>query len=147
MGTALSIEKWADVESEIEELFAAHLLELGGSTLALDLSLCRALSAADAMVLVIARDSASMLIGYCIWTIGPSLERLGETIAELKPWYVRPEWRKSSLGLRLFKESLDVLRARGIKRCFPHHWGNETLGKFFSRMGAKPVEWVYEMEL
>lgn len=147
MGTELKLERWAKVEREIVKLFARHLDELGGGELDLDLDLCRQLDASGALMILAARDDESALQGYCIWTIGPSLEHSGELVAELKPWYVRPEKRNSTLAFRLFKESLELLRSRGIKRCFPHHWGNETLGRFFTRLGARPVEYVYELEL
>jgi hypothetical protein len=147
MGAALKLERWAKVEREIQSLFARHLDELGGGELDLDVQLCRDLDAAGALLILTARDEDLVLQGYCIWTIGPSLEHAGELVAELRPWYVRPEKRNSTLAFRLFHESLELLRSRGIHRCFPHHWGNATLDKFFTRMGARPIEWVYELKI
>lgn len=140
-------EKWASVANEIGPLFRAHLEELApGEEYDLDEAMCEALDAAGALCIISARLGAT-LIGYCIWTIGPRLEAKGQLAAELKPWYVKPEYRQSTLGLKLFRQSLRALRSRHITRCFPHHWGTPALGDFFTSLGARPVEWVYQLEL
>lgn len=146
MGVELSEESWGEFEREFEPMLREHLREIGGGELRLDLGLCRGLDAVGALVVVSARESGA-LVGYCLWTLGPSIDHAGEICAEMKPWYVVPEKRKSPLAMRLLKHSFVVLRARGIVRIFPHHWGNETLGKLFVRLGARQIEWVYEMEL
>lgn len=146
MGVELKIEPWGEVENEVQALLREHLLELNGTEMKLDLGLCRAMDAAGVLIVSVGRIDGE-LVGYCMWTLGPSLEHAGEIYAEQKPWYVARPHRNSSLAIRLLKFSLDDLRSRGIRKCFPHHWGNETLGKLFSRLGARPVEWVFEMEL
>lgn len=147
MGAELRVERWAECGAELEGMFAGHLTELDGGELELDVGLCEALDAAGAMMIVTGRSTSGGLLGYCIWTFGPSLEHKGELLAELKPWYVAPEARASSLGVRLLKRSLTELRSRGISRCFPHHWGDERLGRLFVALGARPREWVFELDL
>lgn len=137
-------ERWSEVESEIGPLLAAHSRELAGGEINLDWRLLT--FAQESLVVVTARESGE-LIGYCIWMIGPDIARAGGLVAELKPWYIRVDKRGGSAGIRLFKRSLEILRARNVERCYPHHWGDARLGKFFESIGARPREWVFELEL
>lgn len=137
---------WKDVEKEMTPLFAAHAKELGDHA-GINLSPVQMKALSDYLLIIVARNGRGVIIGYCIWVVTQNLQNASELIAELKPWYVIPEARNSRIGLRLFRESLARLRSIGVSRCFPHHWGNPTLGKFFEHLGARPREWVYEMEL
>lgn len=146
MWTELKVEKWSDAGAKLEGLFAEHLRELDGGELELNSRLCEAMDNAGVLLMVVAREQQK-IVGYCIWTIGETLEHRGELAAELKPWYVVPEKRGGALALKLLRRSLEELRTRKVTRVLLHHWGNEKLGELFVHLGARPLEWVFELEL
>lgn len=146
MRTELKVERWSEAGAELEGLFAEHLRELGGGELELNSRLCKAMDSAGVLLMVVAREQ-QRIVGYCIWTIGETLEHQGELAAELKPWYVVPEKRGGTLALRLLRRSLEELRARKATHVLLHHWGNEKLGELFVHLGARPLEWVFELSL
>lgn len=154
LGAQLTIarESWTDFWPEAEPLLASHRTEVEASSPApfvVDTGLAAQLDAVGALVLVTARQY-DKLLGYCIWTIGPNLESAGLLVASQGPWYVMPEHRASPLGLRLFHESIAILRLAGVHQALPHHWtggAGQRLEKLFLRMGAKPLETVYSLWL
>lgn len=146
MRTELNVERWSEAGAELEGLFVEHLRELGGGELELNSRLCEAMDSAEVLLMVVAREQQK-IVGYCIWTIGETLEHRGELVAELKPWYVVPEKRGGALAMKLLRRSLKELRARKVTRVLLHHWGNEKLGELFVRLGARPLEWVFELKL
>lgn len=133
-------------------MFAAHAAEVEPErrpgTYSINSELASAMSRLGGMYIGTARES-EILVGYCIWYLGPSLDSSVPTATQ-GPWYVRPEWRDSHAGIRMFREALRDLRERGVERVLPHHWiggGGERLGKFFSRLGARPLETSYSLWL
>lgn len=145
-------EPWTSFWPESQLLLAAHHEELEPDARApfvVDSAAASAMDAAGVLSITTARSAAGALVGYCIWYLGAALD--SPTICATQgPWFVLPDWRRSGAGLKVFEESLQVLRARGIARAFPHHWmagGGPALGRYFARLGAKPVEVSYDLWL
>ncbi len=93
--------------------------------------------------------SDNRLIGYCIWTLGPSMDSPGLTASQ-GPWFVEPAFRRGPLGLRLFIRALEAVRESGAIRAFPHHWASDNAGalaRYFRKIGAKPIETTYSLWL
>ena len=154
MGTELVIEltNWAGIWPEAEGLMAAHHEELEGqSPLAkrmpfqIDYKWAQALDSAGALSIVAARADG-VLVGYCIWYLGPNLESAGIKVASQGPWYVEQSWRGRA-GMKLFDRSLEQLRNLGVQCAYPHHWlfgGGIRLGEYFvKKYGAEELEHVY----
>jgi hypothetical protein len=101
----------------------------------------------DAGVLSImsARDGEK-LVGYHFWTITPDVESDGLIIAQHGPWFVLPGY--PGIGGKLLKESLPVLKARGVHVCYPHHrlqGRGARLGDFYRRLGAVEIQHTYSL--
>ena len=148
----IASESWDDIWPEAEPMFAAHAAEVEpgrkSGTYVLNSALASAMSRTGGMPIWTARESG-ILVGYCIWYLGPSFDSIVPTATQ-GPWYVKPEWRSSRAGLRVFKESLAGLKALGVKRVLPHHWvggGGVRLGNYFESLGAKPLEVSYSLWL
>jgi predicted N-acetyltransferase YhbS len=142
-------ESWAEFAREALPLMAQHNAELGEASpnqaFEVDQEQAQALAAAGALVILTARESG-ILIGYIIWFLSFNLGFKGQLNATQGPWFVKPEWRNSSAGLRLFNASLDSLRERGVQNVFAHHWAKSPdLGPFFARKGGKLMEVVYSI--
>ena len=102
---------------------------------------------ASGVVRIFAALRGARLLGYCFWFLAESLEQQGLLVAQQGPWYCRPE--ASALGRRVFRESLQMLRDLGVRQAYPHYrcGGGETLGPWFERLGAKPLEVAYKLEI
>lgn len=144
-------ESWAEFWPEAQFLLVAHRDEVephARTPFVLNHSVCEALDASGSMLITSAR-SAESLVGYSIWFLSPQFDSLA-LAATQGPWFVMPEWRASGAGIRVFRKSLEALRARGVERVLPHHWGGATgpgLDKFFRRLGATPLETSYSLYL
>lgn len=149
----LARESWDAFWPEALPLMTLHHQELEAglasrkASFEIDVERAKALDSAGVLVILAARE-AGKLVGYCLWYLGYDLECKGLLTATQGPWFVGPEARSSTLGLRLFKESLPLLKALGVLNCFPHHWtkgAGARLESFFLRSGAEPLETVYSL--
>jgi hypothetical protein len=154
MSAQLKREAWATFWPDAEPLLRNHRAEVDPEAMSapfeMNVPLAEMLDACGALVIFTAREGPlASLVGYCIWTLGPSLES-ATLCATQGPWYVRPDRRMSPIGLRLFTRSLGALRELGVQRALPHHWATpdgERLGAYFARLGAKRIETTYSLML
>lgn len=149
-GLAVAAEPWTDAlyEQEMRPLVEAHAREVehdAGSRFKLDMAIMRACAEHGVLRVMIARRAGAM-VGYLTWNITPDVEAEGLLIAQQGGWYVAPgNWRAA---VALFDASLDVLRAAGVHRAFPHHRCNgrgANLGRFFRRRGATLIQHTYSL--
>lgn len=73
-------------------------------------------------------------------------ESAGLVIAQQGAWFVSTGAGFTKVGLRLMQRSIHDLRQLGVRCCFPHHrmqGRGAGLGKFFGRLGAKPMQTTY----
>lgn len=156
MQVQLARERWSSFWPEARRLFELHHAEVSRpGRMNLDVLQASQIDLLDLSVIVTARDFSLKdppLLGYCIWMLGTDLEFAGVRTATQGPWYVEPEVRKTSpsLGIRLLRESLPLLRKLGVQTAFPHYWekgGGARLGSVFRRLGAEPLETVWQLDL
>ncbi|MFA7278770.1 MAG: GNAT family N-acetyltransferase [Sterolibacterium sp.] len=147
----LQLERWATFYPECIALFDAHNTEVGESPTDMpfdpDIDSIAALDAADQLQIVTARKDGK-LVGYCMFTIGNSLQSKGVLCGTQAAYYLKKENRPSGLGIKLYLESLTHLKARGVKNVYPHHWlrgDSPKLKTFFERIGAVELEHVYSL--
>lgn len=149
----LAREPWTAFWPEAEALMRVHRAEVDPEGVArapfsINTELGQMLSDAGAMPIWTARAQGS-IVAYLVWNLGPSLDSQS-LLATQGPWFVAPDWRASSIGIRLYKRALSDLREMGVERALLHHWtlgGGERLGKFFERLGGTPLEVTYSLWL
>ena len=86
------------------------------------------------------------LVGYFTWNVLPDIESWGTPMAMQGAWYVDPKAKAFGVGHKMFKTSIELLRKLGVQYVFPHHrlqGRGKDIGKYFERMGAKPVQLDY----
>ncbi len=147
---SIAVERWATFWPDCLPLMREHDAELvehdGREPFDPDDQLFARIDAAGGSLLMAARIDASM-IGYCIFNLSPSLRTKGLLCAEQSLWFVTRKHR-GTLGIRMFDRAVDELRARGVKRIYPHHWLSSSsphAESFFLRRGATQLEHVYSM--
>lgn len=99
------------------------------------------------VVQVVAGQRNGVYVGYCIFFISPSLESRGIQVGSQGPWFVTAEHRGGALGLRLWRESIERLRERGVRHVLAHAYdkSDPRLGAFFEHQGAVPYAKVWSM--
>lgn len=146
----IEIEHWETFFPDCLALLAEHSAELSGKNdkapFDLNAEAFSAMDKADVLQIVSARDNG-VLIGYCMFDIGFSLESKNLLCGTLRPFFVKKECR-GTLGIKLFLKSVDALKERGVRQIYVHHYltsNSKKLQKFFQRIGAKPVQHEYSL--
>ena len=146
----ISESNWQAEWPRLPALLARHGHELGEAHIVLDLPSISELDAKGAMLISTAHDSDKddQLVAYCIWYLGPDLSRQGSSCAQMGPFYVEAEYRRSGLGRDLLESSLKSLRKRRVLRAFPHFYEQSpNLGPLFESLGGTPYERSYMIDL
>lgn len=154
MPNVIGPEPWDSVWPEIDELFAQHFNEVEGELAQnrpyrLNEPEMRALNEKGFLRIVTARVDG-VLAGYCMWMVTEDVESKGMLIAQHGPWFVKPQFGRFLLGVKLFDASIADLKKIGVSCAFPHHRLNgrgARLGAFFKRRGAVETQRTYSLWL
>lgn len=145
------VEPWTDaLYEEMRPLIEAHAREVehdARDRFKLDLAIMRACAEHGVLKVMIARQDGQM-VGYLTWNVTRDVEAEGVLIAQQGGWYVMPG--HALAAVRLFDASVDLLRAEGVERAFPHHRVNgrgANIGRFFQRRGAQLIQHTYCMRI
>jgi GNAT superfamily N-acetyltransferase len=97
---------------------------------------------AGGLLFVTLRD-AGELVGYFIGFIAPGLHYSTCLTCTMDIFYVHPEKRTGSAGVRLFRFVETELKRRGVQRWFMGSKIHADASALFKRIGAAPVETYY----
>jgi hypothetical protein len=145
-------EKWDTFYPDCMGCLSEHKDEVGaddGYPFDPDIDQAAAMSDHNISQIVTARAGNS-LVGYCVFMISPSLVSRDVISGVMGPWYVRADYRGSTVTYRLFAESLRLMKERGVRSVYPHHWfkgDSPKAARLFEHFGAKPCELVYHLDL
>lgn len=94
---------------------------------------------AGGLLFVTLRD-AGELVGYFIGFVAPGLHYSTCLTCTMDIFYVHPERRSGSAGVRMFRFVEAELRRRGVQRWFMGSKVHADASALFKRIGAAPVE-------
>jgi len=77
------------------------------------------------------------VIGYAIFVIQPHLHYMTCKTAFEDIYYIRPDFRKGRVGIRLFKYAEEVLKGIGVNRIIMHTKIHMDNSKLFEYLGYK----------
>jgi GNAT superfamily N-acetyltransferase len=97
---------------------------------------------AGGLLFVTLRD-AGHLVGYFIGFIAPGLHYSTCLTCTMDIFYVHPDKRTGSAGVRMFRFVETELRRRGVQRWFMGSKIQADASALFKRIGAAPVETYY----
>jgi hypothetical protein len=133
-----------------QRLFEAHLAEVGepsGNWKAKNLPLMAALEQIGCLQITTARSNGRMF-GYLMTVLSPSLEDASILDGVHTTFYASPDY--PGLGMRLHRESLDALRARGVNRAYFRagtRGSGPRMGSLYRRLGAEDFGHFYSLDL
>lgn len=145
-----SEENFYDVVGEIGPLLCDHweAIALNKDNVPLDpvWDKYKFLWDSGSLKIITAREDGR-LVGYAIYVVSQSLHYATETFADADIFWLSPEYRKGTAGMRLFKYAEDSLKKRGVTQILNKVKLHFDVGKVFERMGYTPIERVYSKRL
>lgn len=138
------VERWPDIpRTEMDALFQLHWEEIAGDKnkikLDVDYDLYAQLAENGGIHIVTVRD-AGRLVGYNCMFIHTNLHYKGVLMAASDVYFLMKEYRRGSIGIRMFKFVEESLRAIGVKKVFMNTkvWKDNSV--IFDRLGFHEVE-------
>jgi GNAT superfamily N-acetyltransferase len=131
---------------EFERLFPEHYEELcviKEYELEPDYDAYKRLAEAKMLRCITCRNDAE-LIGYMIFTITPHLHYKSCITAYEDLYFVKKEYRKGRIGIRLFQYAEKVLKERGVKRIVLHTKVHLDNSKLFEYLDYKFTDKLYQ---
>ena len=140
------VEPWSRVWPELQPHWDAHWQEvaLNRDTIKLniDWDAYAAYDASGALhVMVVRKDGA--VIGYHLSIVRPHLHYKDSLNAFTDVYYIAPEHRKGTVGVKLFLEVEKSLKARGVEKMFTGTKLSLDRGRIFERLGWTETERLY----
>lgn len=83
------------------------------------------------------------MIGYAIFIVQPHLHYMTCKTAFEDIYYIRPDFRKGRVGIRLFKYAEDVLQRIGVNRIIMHTKIHMDNSRLFEYLGYKLTDKIY----
>ena len=124
---------------QLESIFPDHYDELCVTKdfpLAPDYDAYRRLANAGMLRCITVRADEEV-IGYAIFIVQPHLHYMTCKTAFEDIYYIRPDFRKGRVGIRLFKYAEDVLKGIGVNRIIMHTKIHMDNSKLFEYLGYK----------
>jgi len=139
-------ESYLDVIDEIKPLLAKHWQEiaLNQDTIKLnpDYDQYERLFRVGTLKMITARID-DKLIGYCICMIRPHIHYRDSLTATNDIFYIDPDYRQGTTGIKLFKYMETLLKSYGVQRIMMMTKTHKDVGKIFERLGYCQAEIVY----
>lgn len=149
-GLTLQEERFGTFWRDAQPLFAEHCEEVGeprDQFLRKNLELIKRLDEKGAWQCLTARCNGRMF-GYVVSLIGPTLEAPDTRIATQTLFFVARDAKGMNLGARLLRESVALLRAKGIDDIFFVARNRGTglrIGALFRRLGAEEYGQMFRL--
>jgi hypothetical protein len=140
---------WPDVADTLEDMGREHWAEASGGVVGeyrLNRNLLDLMHSAGMLRTIVARDD-DRITGYLIWTRDVSVECTDANGWEMGPWYAAPG---AACGGTLLRWCIDRFREEGAQRVRLHHTVHGRGAKaavLFQRLGAKPYQTEYRLNL
>lgn len=94
-----------------------------------------------------ARADSYKLIGYAVYFVNPSLHYMNSLQAAQDILFVRKEYRRGTVGMRLIAYADEQLRRMGVQVVYQHVKAAHNFGPLLERLGYQHVEHIYSRRL
>lgn len=141
-----SIESWASYFQDCQDLWVEHYDEIAGDKARMpmrpDADLFIHLESLGHLQVVTARDSGKM-VGYMIFAVRPHPHYADILCGFEDAYFLSASYRKGWTGVKLIRESIEVLKKRGVKRWFIHTKKAKDLGRILKFLGGSHSDEIY----
>ena len=144
------VESYTERLPELKAIFPHHWKELALNQKQVPLDpqydIYLAKDAAGEVLLIMLREHGK-IAGYFIGFVSPGLHYKTCLTLTMDIFYVLPEHRNGTAGLKLFRAVEDEARRRGVQRIFVGSKLHKDASRLFQRLGYEPVETFYTLWL
>lgn len=141
-----SVEHWNNMCEEFEPFIEPHWQELGldhqDVPVSLDYSKYKNLDNSGHLHVVCVRDEGA-LIGYHISVIDTFLHYSTTKHASVDLYYLKPEYRKTKIGVEMFKFAERCFKGLGVVKIVNGTKLHLNHSALFEGLGYKPIELVF----
>jgi len=148
-----AVETWKVLEAEAQECFKLHYEEISADKdipLAVNNKAFRVMEDAGLLHVVIARNEAGAIIGYCVALVHEHLHYMSLLAAYVDIYWVHPAARRVQgqlVGLRMMQTVEQTLKARGVRKIFAGTKRAHDASSMFEKLGWKAAETLYTKRL
>lgn len=143
---SFNVENWNDVKEEAAPLWPFHWEEVGQNKIKMkldpDLDKLNLLNSKGMLHIVIARDDGK-LVGYHASIVDTLMHYKNVLAAKGDLYWLSPDHRKGSTGIKLLKEVERTLKLRGVQVMYDITKLYLDNGVIFDRLGYKAIERNY----
>lgn len=141
------LEPWAQYYADVQELWAVHYAEFepfhqGRMPMAPDVDLYAALERAGQLMVLVVRN-AGVVVGYSLMVVKPHPHYRYTLCGFEDSYYLHPDFRKGFAGIRLVRETLKHVRARGAKMVYIYTKDFASKAKLLKFCGMTKCDEVY----
>jgi hypothetical protein len=144
-----AVEDYLKVEPELKAIYPEHYEELTVSKnfpLAPNYERYAALAKSGILKLITCRNK-NELIGYVIMMVAPALHYKTCIVAHEDIYYLKKEYRKGRVGIKLFKFVEDEMKKIGVDRVVMGTKVYSDNSKLFEYLGYRFYEKLYTKEI
>lgn len=136
---SFQVEHWADFERDATELWPRHWEELALDkdkfALGIDFEKFRHLESLELLHLVTARNEGK-IVGYYLAIVMPHMHyKDAGKMAFTDMYFILPEFRKGSVGIKLFTEAERTLKERGVVKAYLSCKAHKDVSTIFETLG------------
>jgi GNAT superfamily N-acetyltransferase len=107
-----------------------------------DAPLYEHLEAAGQLQILVAREAGRM-VGYMLFIVRPHPHYADVLCGFEDAYFLAPAHRKGWTGIRLIRESMRYLKARGVQRVFIHTKLSKDVGRALKFLGLAHTDEIY----
>lgn len=141
-------EKIADILTELAPILEMHWEELANNKEVRMLNVAYdtyiKLNELGLIRIFTARDDYNLLVGYFCFCIAPNLHYQHWLHADVDVYYIHPEYRTGGVGSEMVGKVEEWLKSLGVNMVSMMDKIHHSHEKFFTRLGYKQVERIYE---
>jgi hypothetical protein len=141
-----AVEPWAQYLADCGELWREHYDEIAGDKARMpmrpDAARFETLEAAGQLQIVVAREAGRM-VGYMLFVVTPHPHYADVLCGFEDAYFLSMPYRKGWTGVRLIRESLRCLQARGVQRWFIHTKKAKDMGRILQFLGGAHADEIY----
>ncbi len=140
------LEPWSTIQPEIEGLIDLHWQEVALFQKEIPLNVMwdsyAAMEKAGSMHCMAVRE-LGRLVGYYIGFVKPHLHYADSLTFFTDVYFLLPEYRKGTAGIKLIKEMEQTLKKRGVQRMIVSTKIHLDMSKILGRLGFDETERVF----
>jgi L-amino acid N-acyltransferase YncA len=139
-------EDWATYHADTSEIWQAHYDEIAGDKARMamkpDVKMYQTLESANMLQIVTVRDEGR-LVGYMLFTVHPHGHYADTLCGFEDSYYLLKSHRKGWTGIKLIRESIAMLKHRGVQRAFIHTKKSFDKGRVLEFLGFTHSDEIY----